>query len=178
MRVIKTLLAVTLLVSCAARADEPGTDTHPHFAVSAGLGLSQDFYGLGLELRAGHFGAAVGVGAPLLLGAVFACCGGVHSALGSLRYFKDGWFYALNGGLVIDFDDAFTLVDWQRSSDLPTPKTYLHLWAVSITAVRRFQSGHWFWQAGGGPAVYFTDRGGEKHWYPLVDIQAAVGYEF
>lgn len=154
------LTAVALLLQAPARAGDGAASSGLHAAVSLGLGLSQDVAGLGVELRDGHFGAAIGAGLPMALG-----CG---SASGSLRYFaseRDGWFFGLNGGLVCERN----LLGY----------VHFDLWAVSVTAVRRWNFDPVFLQVGGGPALWAGKAPlVAPVFLPLVDIQAAIGLEF
>ena len=163
MRPARIVLAFSILVASAAQADAPESDTQVHAAVSLGIGYSQDIAGLGLELRAGHFGAAIGAGVPLVVGIVEN--GSPGSAMGSLRYFSGDYFFAVNGGVLLSSPRLFG-------------DENIRAWALSITAVRRFQVKHWFWQLGVGPAVIVVNDSSSRTWIPGLDVQLAGGYEF
>ena len=143
-----------------ASSPDTGTDTGWHPAISAGIGVSHDIIGLGLELRRGHVGAAVGLGLPLLLG---------HASLmGSVRYFPtgaSGLVLALNGGRVQRVVDFFFITGT--------------LYAVSVTASYRWTLARWFGEAGVGPAVgLIHNRGEPLGVQPFFDVHLVGGYEF
>src|ERR1700737_1998728 len=115
-RLVVLLLSIALLVAGRARAEDKEAGLHP--ALSLGSGFGHNLGGLGLELRSGHFGAAIIAGWPLVLD--FGT-----SPVGSLRYYTDKakWHFDLNGGLLTSrgiFDAHF------------------NIWAFSLTAVRRW----------------------------------------
>ncbi|MBS2021692.1 MAG: hypothetical protein JST92_04740 [Deltaproteobacteria bacterium] len=134
--------------------------------LSLGLGASQDAFGLGLEVRSDHFGAAAGLG----IGFVgFLAAGLGPSWAGSLRYFSEPgrgttWMFAVNGGL------------WAQGRIFDSPNE--HFWVVTVSAARRQYVDRWFWQIGLGAGVVIDRLPHSTSVYPIPDLVLAGGYEF